>query len=94
MVQIKDFKEKLGKLSGDDRATACGALWANLSELSHSDLFIFQANWDGTRPFEEFVAAQNEVILECLDREMSDIGVVDRQIYGLKPLDPEEVLLP
>lgn len=82
-MKIKELLEKLDTL--EDRECLRG-LAKMLSDVSVATLNEFQNNWDGRRPFEEFVAAQNKVIRDCVKLEMSSIGGMVRAQLGMAPL--------
>jgi hypothetical protein len=60
-----------------------------LCPVSLETLHRFQDTWDGTRPFDEFVVAQNKEIRKCVELEMSELGREIRAKLHMDPLTPE-----
>lgn len=82
-MKIKELLEKLDTL--EDRE-CLRDLTKMLSGVSVATLNEFQNTWDGRKPFEEFVVAQNKVIRDCVKLEMSSIGRMVRAQLGMSPL--------
>jgi hypothetical protein len=51
----------------------------------------FESGWDG-ESYEEFISAQNKVIRECIELEMSELGQIVREKLGYKPLTLDSVV--
>ncbi len=70
-------------------------LYRHLTRLSHYKMDEFQEKWDYNKPYNEFVLAQNALILDCLKEESStDLMIaLRRQTWGLPPLDLSKPLL-
>lgn len=87
MVKLKEIREKLDSYDSDQRESILGGLADALSPVSLQSLREFQQGWDGSKSFEEFVAAQNEVFRQCIDLECSSFGEVVRAQLGLDPIN-------
>jgi len=83
---ILDLLDVLDNLADDQRELALSALINELTQFSHYAILEAQLEWDGNRPYEEFISYQNEVIVDCVKAEMSHLGVVLRRMHGLDPL--------
>ena len=58
--------------------------------VSRSTLLQFQNEWDSTKPYADFVAAQNDEFRKCLELECAEIGQIVRTELGL-PTFPEDL---
>jgi len=65
-------------------------VWKNLSGVSQQTLIRFQNEFDSTKPYDEFVVAQNDIIRTCLELERADIGKIVRSELQL-PEFPEDL---
>ncbi len=74
---VMEIVEKLGVQS--DRAKYLSPLLQLFSPVSKKTLRDFQDSWDGTKSFDDFVAAQNSLIKDCLTIELSSFGAATRQ---------------
>jgi hypothetical protein len=86
---LKEFMEDMPKWDDQERL-AIKSLVKLLSPLSISTLKQFESEWDGRRPYEEFVVAQNKEIEKCVTMEKSMFGTLTRKnVFGLPPLTDE-----
>lgn len=76
----------------DEERNQLGPLLNVLCGVSQQTLRQFQNEWDGSKPYDEFVVAQNAEIRKCVELEMSSVGATVRQELGLAPLTPDTVL--
>ena len=96
-MTIKDLKEKLPTLKGEERAML-EKLMPLLTGVSQSTMLEFQNNWDWRNNpppdgYDKFVVAQNKVIMDCLRIEQSDVGILVRDTLGMPALtDDTEVV--
>lgn len=91
-MTIKELVEKLDALTEEDRVTWIKKLYNLLSGVSKQTLINFQNGYNLDKPFEEFIADQNETIKSVLFLELSAIGVMVRKELGLIPLTEDTVL--
>lgn len=87
---VMETVEKLGVQP--DRAKYLSPLVQLFSPVSKKTLRDFQDLWDGTKSFDDFVAAQNSLIKDCLTIELSSFGAATRQALG-QPLLTEQTEL-
>ena len=98
-MKISEYLSRLDNWSGDDdRGKYLRPLLDRLCPISAQTLREFQNTWvdpDGTR-FAEYVVAQNAEIKKCLQLELTELGQIVRQKFGLEPLtlDTEIVVEP
>jgi hypothetical protein len=87
---VKTVKQVVAEMDGytdEDRVKYVRALVAKLSVVSEGTLYSFQNEWDGSRPYSEFVTEQNKVIRQCVTLELKpEIGGFVRESLGLEPL--------
>ena len=57
-----------------------------LSSVSKATLLNFQRDWVGSRPYSEFVTAQNKKIRMCIELEVSQVGYDIRKAMNIPPL--------
>ena len=86
MVRLEEIRQNLDTYDSDQRESILGGLFDALSPVGRQSLLEFQRGFDRTKPFEEFVAAQNEVFRYCIDFECSSFGDAVRAKLGLEPL--------
>ena len=96
-MTIKELREKLTGFTDEERGKYLMALMKKLSAVSLQTIRNVQDtwDWDNNPPPEgpiKFFKKQNEVIIECLRMEQSDIGIMVRGQLGLSPLKDEEEL--
>jgi hypothetical protein len=92
-MTIKDVKEQLPSIQdAKQRADMLKRLFQLMSPMSYKTLMVFQRDWDGRRPYAEFVEAQNREILMCIDLEVSDIGKLTRGALQLQEISLETEL--
>ncbi len=84
-MTVKEILEKMDNFKSEEREKYLGLLLNDLTIVSKRQLMDFQNTWDTSKPFKEFVEAQNKQIRKCIDTEMK-IGDVARKAMGLKPL--------
>jgi len=85
---IMDAIELLDELSEDQRDELLKPILENLSQVSHYVILEFQLNWDEEKgSFIEFVRAQNAVIKECINAELTGFGKRVREMEGLPILE-------
>jgi hypothetical protein len=65
-------------MPAEDRAIYGPSLIRMLSPLSINTLLEFQRNWDDTKPYEEFVAAQSAELIRFAQLEASEMGATVR----------------
>lgn len=87
-MKLKEFMAALPRLDNKERGRI-DALLMVLTPLSKKDLQEFQARWDFSRPFKEYVEAQNEMIERCVLMEKSVIGADVRKALSMEPLTSE-----
>lgn len=87
-MTLKELMTKLPDLREEERLPI-RSLLSVLTPVSVSSLMAFQFSWNGARPYDDFVVAQNRVIKELVDWEQSDSGKAARQVFGLSPLTDE-----
>ena len=87
-MTIKDFLEQFETWVDNDRGQIA-PLFKLLCPCSVEQLRQFQGSWDCSRPYDEFVAEQNTQIRECVEMELSPLGVAVREMNGLSPLTEE-----
>lgn len=76
----------MDNFTDEERKTIIGALWKQMSPVSHQTLLKFQNTWDSSRSFLEFRVEQNKKIKECVKLETSFIGDAVRKATGLFPI--------
>jgi hypothetical protein len=83
---VKQILAEMDDFSDEDRKRYLGLLLNKCTEVTEATLNSFQRHWDGRRPFEEFKAAQNKEIRECVKLELSEVGRILRDGIGMEPL--------
>jgi len=83
---VLDALDVLDDLAEDQRELLLSGLLDNLTQFSHYTILEAQLEWDGSKPYQEFVRFQNDIIKDCIRIEMSQFGVVLRRMHGLEPL--------
>jgi hypothetical protein len=94
-MKIKELVEKLDGLEDEEREKWIYKLMDKFTPESLGTIINFQNEWmsvDMDRPWEEFVEAQNKVILDCVKLEESQIGTDVRTLRGLPIWNNEEEL--
>jgi hypothetical protein len=89
MPNIKEISNNLNLYTGDERVVLLNELTRNLTRFSIGQLKKFQNEWranNSNQEFDAYVAAQNDVIQECLQLECSEFGAGIREALGLQPL--------
>lgn len=93
-MNIKEFTEKLSNFTDQEREKYIPMLWKKLTPVSHQTLTGFQAQWNPmNKSFEEFKAAQNQTILDCIKMEMSILGRAVRQNLNLEEIKESTELI-
>ena len=82
-----------GDLRTDEERRMLKPLLAVLSPPSIQTMRTFQNQWDGDRPFDEFMPAQDSALLQCIELELSPIGVDVRAELNLPPLSEDTELV-
>lgn len=85
-MTVKEIYDTMDGFTEEQRDKFLNGLFDIFCGLSIKSIISFQTNWDGSRPFAEFVIEQNKVIRMCIDMEVSDIGSHVRSLLGLSPL--------
>lgn len=70
---------------GSEERRQIASVWPLLSPPSKQTLKNFQRDWDGSRPYSEFVVEQNKQIRLCLELELSEAGAIIRTAAGVIP---------
>ena len=89
LMKIQEYIAHLSEWGSDARERHLRPLLDVLSAVSMKTLHEHQQellNSSAEAGYEGFVASQNEVILQCLHLEVSDMGAVVRRTCGLDPL--------
>ncbi len=73
---IEDFDEK-------QKVAILPMLFSGFTKQSQQELLAFQANWDGSKPYSEFVAGQTKIAKAMIELEIGPIGQTVRQFSGL-----------
>ena len=84
-MKIETFSAEFESWQDKDRGQIASVL-SLLSPPSKATLLNFQRDWDGGRPYDEFVAEQNKLIRGCLEIELSSIGGEIRKMLNLPVL--------
>jgi hypothetical protein len=87
-MKLKEFMAAMPAWRDREREKIAN-LVAILTPISVDAIMRLQAKWDGTRPYEEFVRAQNAEIEKCVQMEKSMLGLEARKLCGLKPMTDE-----
>lgn len=87
-MTVKEIYNSLdGTLLDVDRERILRPLMGVLTPVSLKSLQVFQAGWPGReRSYEDFVIAQDGVLRNCLDIEITEIGAAVRKVFGAEPL--------
>lgn len=96
-MKIKELKRAIedASVSDEERDTFMRGLVENQFSIpSKAELKKFQTLWDGSRPYREFVKAQNSLVLDMIFLETSPIGAVVRAATGMPPLSLEDEIIP
>lgn len=83
---LLDILDVLNELNEEQRELVLSGLLEQLTNYSHHAILEAQLVWDGSKPYKDFVNYQNEVVLECIKAEMTQLGVVLRREENLAPL--------
>jgi hypothetical protein len=91
-MKIRELLEKLDGLEEDEREKWIYKLMGKFTPESLGTIINFQNEWmsvDTERPWEDFIKAQNKVILDCVKLEESKLGTDVRTTRGLPPWDTD-----
>ena len=95
-MKIKELIEKLDTLEETERVKLLRIFFTKITPISVQTLKHFQEEFFNTTPdntpFEVFIKKQNEKIKECYNLELSEMGIIVRKQFDMKPLDIEEII--
>jgi len=83
---LLDALEVLDNLVPEQREILINGLIQLLSKPSYYAILESQFEWDGSRPFADFVIFQNDIIRMCVEIETSTVGRVIRRMENKAPL--------
>jgi hypothetical protein len=83
---LLDALDVLDDLVPEQREIMINGLIQLLSKVSYYAILESQFEWDGSRPFEDFVIYQNDIIRMCVEIETSTVGKVIRRMENKPPL--------
>lgn len=85
-MQLLDAIDILDDLVPEQREIVINGLIKQLSKVSYYAILESQFEWDGVRPYQEFLIYQNDIIRMCIEIETSTVGRVIRRMEGRSPL--------
>jgi hypothetical protein len=91
-MTIAELLEKMDAFTDEERKKYLGALLNMLTPVSNQTIVEFQQKWDGSKPFNEFIEAQNRELKTCVGLEMTELGTAVRQRFGLEPITRATVI--
>lgn len=94
-MTVKELLNQLDDFTDEERNTYLRGMLRMLCGVSQVTLTDFQQQWDNSRPYAEFVKAQNKEIRACIKLELSVIGMSVRKAYKLPVLlETDTIVIP
>jgi hypothetical protein len=85
-MKLIDALDILDDLVPEQRELVLAGLIKELSKVSYYSILESQYEWDGSRPYQDFLSYQNDIIRMCAEIETSPVGRVMRRMEGKTPL--------
>ena len=85
-MQLHDALDVLDDLVPEQRELVLNGLIKELSKVSYYAILESQFEFDGSRPYKDFLEYQNDIIRMCVEIETSTVGRVLRRMEGKSPL--------
>lgn len=91
-MTVQELLDNLNSWGSAEREEPIIKLAKHFTTISLKQLRDFQNDWNTGLSYDEFVAAQNKVIVVCIMMEISNLGKMVREALGKKPLTLETEL--